>query len=215
MLAARAGSFEHAPLRSHVAVCDGSSLAVLAHCTAGDDGGYRERHRRDQDPRHPRRVFQMGLLGACGGRRRLELSLGGTAMALVGGLTLDLVVSTPRHSMWTAACTLEFAGPTFSIPMGGAPVALYAWHGTESLQARSDRAETGLIDRSSTNPVDARGRSAALEREGEEHGGSLWWHHLSCVGGSLCKRNMTELNSINIFTYHVLLQTVPSALALC
>ena len=81
-------------------------------------------------------------------------------MALVISFTMVLVATPPLHLLWLTAYLWEFDGPTLS---GGihwrrtGPVPLYAWHGTESLQARSDRAETGLIGRSPTAPVDTIG----------------------------------------------------------
>ena len=52
----RAVPFERVPLGSHVAVRDGPPLALPAHCFAGDDGRHRERHGREQEPAHLRRV---------------------------------------------------------------------------------------------------------------------------------------------------------------
>ena len=59
---------------------------------------------------------------------------------------MELVASTPRLPPWVRAQLLEFTGSTFSDPMGDVPGPLYGWHDTESSQARSERAETGLID---------------------------------------------------------------------
>ena len=112
----------------------------------------------------------------------MALALAGVTVASDNGFAVVLVASCPLRPLWMAAQLLEFAGPTFSIPMGDAPVAFYGWHAVENVQVRPRCAETGLIDRSSTNPVDAHGRSAALEREGEEHGGSLWWAPFELCG---------------------------------
>ena len=140
-------------LGPHVAVRDSPYPVAHPACLAGVDGQDRERHRRDQDPSRPRRVLRMGWLGASRGRRRVALSFGGGAMALVVRFTMVLVATTPLHLLWPTAYLWEFDGSTFSGSIGAAPVALYAWHGTESFQARSDRAETGLIGRSSTTSV--------------------------------------------------------------
>ena len=143
-------------LGPHVAVRDSPYPVAHPACLAGVDGQDRERHRRDQDPSRPRRVLRMGWLGASRGRRRVALSFGGGAMALVVRFTMVLVATTPLHLLWPTAYLWEFDGSTFSGSIGAAPVALYAWHGTESFQARSDRAETGLIGRSPTTLVGAR-----------------------------------------------------------
>ena len=163
--------FTHPPLGSHVAVRDGRSLALPTHCTAGDDHRHRGWHRRDQDPARARRVFQMGWLGTSRGRRRMASSLLVAAVVLVVCLTMLLVATFPRLPTWVAVCVCVFVGSTISGPVVDAPAVLCGWHAVENVQARPRCAETGLIDRSSTNPVDAHGRSAALEREGEEHGG--------------------------------------------
>ena len=70
-------------------------------------------------------------------------------------------------------------------PIGDAPVALDSWLAMESAHARPERAENGLIGRSPTASVGAHESSAALEREGEDQRGRLWWHHLTSEGGSL------------------------------
>ena len=99
--------------------------------------------------------LQMGWLGTSRGRRRVVLSFGGGAMTLVVCFTMVLVATTPHHLLWPTAYLWEFDGSTFSGSIGAAPVALYAWHGTESLQARSDRAETGLIPLIGRSPTDS------------------------------------------------------------
>ena len=126
-------------LGPHVAVRDSPYPVAHPHCLAGFEGRDRERHRRDQDPSRLRCVLQMGWLGASHGRRRVALSFGGAAMTLVVRFTMVLVATAPHHLLWPTAYFWEFDGSTFLGSIGGAPVALYAWHGTESLQARSDR----------------------------------------------------------------------------
>ena len=119
-------------LGPHVAVRDSTYPVAHPHCLAGFEGQDRERSRRDQDPSHPRRVLQMGWLGTSRGRRCVALSCGGGAMTLVVHFTMVLVATTPRHPLRPTAYFWEFDGPTFSGSIGAAPVALYAWHGTES-----------------------------------------------------------------------------------
>ena len=57
-------------------------------------------------------------------------------------------------------------------------MALYAWHGTESLQARSDRAETGLIGRSPTDSVD----TFRIHTRRRGRGGSIGLGSDGCMG---------------------------------
>ena len=123
-------------LRPHVAVRDSPYPVAHPHCLAGFEGRDRERHRREQDPSRLRCVLQMGWLswlGTSRGRRRVVLSFGGGAMTLVVYFTMVLVATTPHHLLWPTAYLWEFDGSTFSGSIGAAPVALYAWHGTESL----------------------------------------------------------------------------------
>jgi len=140
-------------LGPHVAVRDSIYPVAHPHCLAGFEGQDRERSLRDQDPSHPRRVLQMGWLGTSRGRRCVALSFGGGAMTLVVRFTMVLVATTPHHLLWPTAYLWEFDGSTLSVIIGGAPVAPYGRHSTESSQARSDRAETGLIGRSPTDSV--------------------------------------------------------------
>ena len=144
-------------LESHVAVRDSPYPVAHPHCLAGDDGRHRERRRRDQDPARLRRVLRTGWLGASGGRRRMGLSFYGAGVALVLCFTMELVASTPRLPPWVRAQLLEFTGSTFSDPMGDVPGPLYGWHDTESSQARSERAETGLIGQSPIASIDTFG----------------------------------------------------------
>ena len=145
--------FERWPLGSHVAVRDGSPLALPAYCTAGDDGGHRERHRRNQEPALLRRLLQMGWLGGSRVRWCMALSIYHAAVVLVGCLTLILMARTPRLPMWTAAFFWEFAGQVLSGPVGGAPVSFYGWHYLETSQAWPECSENGLIGRSPTTSV--------------------------------------------------------------
>ena len=87
--------FELVPLGSHVAVRDIPSLALLAHCFAGDDWRDRERHRRDQEPAHLRRVMQMGSAGHFRWPTCVALSFDSAAMAFVDGFSMVAVVSIP------------------------------------------------------------------------------------------------------------------------
>ena len=121
-------------LGPHVAVRDSPYPVAHPACLAGVDGRHRKRHRREQDPSRPRCVLRMGWLGTSRGRRRVALSFGGGAMALVVRFTMVLVASTPHHLPWLTAYLWEFDGPTLSGSIEGAPVphSLYAWHGTES-----------------------------------------------------------------------------------
>ena len=138
---------------THVAVHDSPYLVAHSLCPAGNDGRHRERHRREQDPVRLRRVLQMGSLGSSGGRWRMALCLGGAAFAFVVSFRLVLVAPAPLSAIRPTASFLDFVGPTFSVLVGGAPEALYAWQVTESIQTRSECAETGLIGRSPTTPV--------------------------------------------------------------
>ena len=83
----------------------------------------------------------------------MALSLGAAAVLLAVAFTMVHVGTTPRRALWERAAHFDFAGPFFSPPTGGAPLALCAWHGLCNVQARSERAETGLIGRSPTTPV--------------------------------------------------------------
>ena len=112
------------------------------------------------------------------GRRCVVLSFGGDAMALVVCFTMVLVATIPHHLLWPTAYLWEFDGSTFSGSIGAAPVALYAWHGTESLQARSDRAETGLIGRSPTNSVG----TCRIHTHRRGRGGSIGLGSGGCMG---------------------------------
>ena len=124
----------------------------------------------------------MGWLGTSRGRRRVALSFGGGAMALVisfnRSFTMVLVATTPLHLLWPTAYLWEFDGSTFSGSIGAAPVALYAWHGTESFQARSDRAETGLIGRSPTGSVG----TCRIHTHRRGTGGSIGLGSGGCMG---------------------------------
>ena len=165
-------------LRPHVAVRDSPYPVAHPACLAGVDGQDRERHRRDQDPSRPRRVLRMGWLGTSCGRRRVALSFGGGAMTLVVRFSMALVATTPHHLLRLAAYLWEFDGQTISGSIGGAPVALYGWHGTESSQARSDRAETGLIGRSPTDSVDM----FRIHTHRRGRGGSIGLGSGGCMG---------------------------------
>ena len=168
-------------LRPHVAVRDSTYPVAHPHCLAGFAGRDRERWLRDQDPARPRCVLQMGWLGTSRGRRRVALSFGGGAMALVVRFTMVLVATTPLHLLWLTAYLWEFDGLTLSADsgsIGAAPVALYAWHGTESFQARSDRAETGLIGRSPTDSVG----TCRIHTHRRGRGGSIGLGSDGCMG---------------------------------
>ena len=140
-------------LGSHVAVRDSPYPVVHSPCLAGVECRDRARSLRDQDPGRDRRVFAMGCLGSFTGCVRMGLELLGVHVVLVLRLALVHVVSTHLLPTRAAAYFWEFADQSSSVPMGGAPVALYAWHVTESSQARPERAETGLIGRSPTTSV--------------------------------------------------------------
>ena len=107
-------------LGPHVAVRDSPYPVAHPHCLAGFEGRDRERHRREQDPSRLRRVLRMGWLGASRGRRRVALSFGGGAMALVISFTMVLVATTPHHLLRLTAYLWEFDGSTFSGSNGGA-----------------------------------------------------------------------------------------------
>ena len=106
-------------------------------------------------------------------------------MVINDGFAMVRAAPIPRLPTRVAAHFWEFAGQTFLDPIGDAPVALDSWLAMESAHARPERAENGLIGRSPTASVGAHESSAALEREGEDHRGRLWWHHLTSEGGSL------------------------------
>ena len=53
----------------------------------------------------------MGLQNACGGCRRVEFSMGGTAMGLVGCFTILLVEPISVLTVWVVVRFLEFIGP--------------------------------------------------------------------------------------------------------
>ena len=100
------GSFVDSKVRAlgpHVAVRDSPYPVAHPHCLAGFEGRDRERHRREQDPSRLRCVLQMGWLGASCGRRRVALSFGVGAMALVISFTMVLVAPTPLHLLWPTA----------------------------------------------------------------------------------------------------------------
>ena len=140
-------------LGSHVAVRDSPYLIVHSPCLAGDDGRDRERHHRDQEPANLRRVLQMGWLGASCGRRRVAMSFYDAAVAFENYFTMVLVATSPHSFQWPAAFFLVFLGPSLLGAMEGAPVAVYSWHALETIQRRSECAETGLIGRSPTTSV--------------------------------------------------------------
>ena len=165
-------------LGPHVAVRDSIYPVAHPHCLAGFEGQDRERSRRDQDPSHPRRVLQMGWLGTSRGRRCVALSFGGGAMTLVVRFTMVLVATTPHHLLWPTAYLWEFDGSTLSVIIGGAPVAPYGRHSTESSQARSDRAETGLIGRSPTDSVG----TCRIHTHRRGRGGSIGLGSGGCMG---------------------------------
>ena len=58
------------------------------------------------------------------------------AVVLVVRLTMVLAATTPRLPTRMAAQFCEFDGPSFSSPMGDAPVAVCGWHGQDTAQAR-------------------------------------------------------------------------------
>ena len=78
-------------------------------------------------------------LGASRGRRRVALSFGGGAMALVVSFTMVLVATTPLHLWWPTAYLWEFDGSTLSGSIGGAPVALYSTLGMAQRAYKLDR----------------------------------------------------------------------------
>ena len=123
----------------------------------------------------------MGWLGTSRGRRCVALSFGGGAVALVRrGLFYNGTCGNnpPPSIVADRAYLWEFDGSTFSGSIGAAPVALYAWHGTESFQARSDRAETGLNGRSPTGSVG----TCRIHTHRRGTGGSIGLGSGGCMG---------------------------------
>ena len=99
-------------LGPHVAVRDSPYPVAHPACLAGVDGQDRERHRRDQEPAHLRRVMQMDCVGHFQWPTRLTLWFDSAAMVFVDGFSLVLVASPPRLPLWTIGFFLEFVGPT-------------------------------------------------------------------------------------------------------
>ena len=145
--------FKVCALGSHVAVRDSPYPVAHSPCLAGVEWRDRVRSLRDPDPGRARRVFALGWLGCFTGCVGLGLAVHGVLVVRVRGLAMVHVASTPRLPMATSAFIWVFFAVDASVPLGGAPVALSAWHVTESSLARPERAETGLIGRSPTTLV--------------------------------------------------------------
>ena len=136
---------------------DSPPLALPAHCTPGDDGRHRKRHRREQQPRHPCRVLQRAAAGASRGRRQLVFSFVVGAVALDVSFSMTSLAWIPLQPMVLDAFFFNFTGSSLSLCGGGVPVPFCGWHGMETIHAWLSRAETGLIGQSPTGTVGKRG----------------------------------------------------------
>ena len=87
----------------------------------------------------------------------VALWIGDAAMALAIPFAMVLVASTPLLPMWPTGLILVLVGSTFSNPMGHTPGSIYGWSAMATIEARSERVETGQIGRSSIAPVGTSG----------------------------------------------------------
>ena len=53
-------------------------------------------------------------------------------MAVTGGFIVALVATTPLFAAWMVAYVFEFYGPTLSVSIDDAPMALCSWHVLET-----------------------------------------------------------------------------------
>ena len=146
----------------------------------------REGPLRDQEPHLARWRLQSGSLGPSCGCRCVGHFCGGTAMTLVVPFAMGLVASTPLLPMWPTAYFLEFAGPTFSGPMGDAPASICGWTPMGTRKARLVRADKGIFCLCPIGPVGYRGirvcRRGFKGPMGRGSGGSMGGENLGMGG---------------------------------
>ena len=171
----------------HVAVRDGRSLALPAHCTAGDDCRDRGRQSREQENLHVLGVCSnwagRALLVAVGWWDILSLALRWYSRFVLQGLSW-------RHS---SADQREFQRLFWSLPTNPSRIQWETrrWHPKAGMQWRQYKLGWsvrrtlrgyGLIGRSPTTSVDRYGSSAALEKAGgsiEGGFGDPWFEFVS------------------------------------
>ena len=188
-------AFEHVPLGSHVAVRDGSPLALPAHCTAGDDCRDRGRQGRAQEPAHPRRVFQLGWPGASRGHWRWDI----LSLALRWCSRFALQGFSWRHS---SAGQREFQRLFWSLPTnpsrihwesaGGILRQACSGDSTKSAGACGERPDWPVSDHFSRRVWKQRRSGGGGEGPLRE----LWGPMVECVEGSLSGFFLTKLNSL-------------------
>ena len=113
----------------------------------------------------------MGWLGSFIGCVQMGLAFIGVRVVFVLCFALVHLASTLLLPMASSAFNWGFLAGEALVPMGGAPVALSAWHDTEISLSRSECAETGLLGRSPTTSVGHVWTDRRCGERGQDHGG--------------------------------------------